>query len=181
MIDATGQGATLRVVVPWDPAILWPADGTARRQQASKYHAERDMSALKMVEGLRPRIFHTRRLRRSEMRDVSCMSSEAFQDEAGFVIGVTHIELADGRTARPANGERWSEADLDLWDLDYPTVTDIGRTIVQRSRIPLGLRVIYVEPHSSVDALVAWLSRSAALNPPDASPSKSDPAAPLGP
>ncbi len=170
-MDPTGQGETLRVVCPWDPAIAWPDERRAQEKQASAYHRERDFAALRFTEGTRPRVFVTRRLRRSEMRDVSCMSSEPYQHEAGFVMGVSRVEMPDGSTLRPANGSRWTEDELDA-HFDHAAINDIGSVVVQRSRIPLGLPASFVEPHSSVAALVAFLSQSAERSRRDADPSK---------
>jgi hypothetical protein len=175
MTDQTGQGTTLRVVRAWDPAILWPDDRKAQEKQAQTYHRERVFESLKFLPGARPMVFVTRRLRRSEMRDVECMTSMPYRYEAGFVIGVERVEMPDGSVKRPANGKRWTEDELDE-HFDNPTVNDIGSVVVERSNCPLDLKPRFVEPPSSLDALAAWLYRSAAQSPVDASQSKSAPA-----
>jgi hypothetical protein len=177
MSDPTGQGELFRTVCLWDEAIVWEGEGLDREAHAKSFRDDRDLTKVKFAEGKRPCVFTLRRLRRTEMRDVSTMQSDAYQAEAGFSIGVTQVEMPDGSVHRPV-GSRWTEKELDAFD--NATVTDIGTVVVQRSRLPLGLRVSYVAPHSSVVALAARLFHGAGQSRTDAGQSKSPPAEPLG-
>jgi len=108
-------------------------------------------------------------------RDVSSAPTPELQNQYAFMCGVEFVEMPDGNVLRPAR-ERWTEDELDAFD--FVDVDDIGKVVLQRSRLPFGSPAYFVAPHSSAVALAALLFRSAAPSRPAAPPSSSEPAAP---
>jgi len=177
-MDTTGQGEIFKVVRPFDPAIRWsqaPADGAA---DVIAYMTRRELGPVLecVIDGKRPVVFHTRRLRRAEMRDVEGLPTEQAKHEAAFACGVVMVETDHGEVLRPAR-ERWTAEELDR-HFHFADVEDIGSVIVTRSRIPFGLSVSYAAPRSSAAASGALLFPSAARSPAAAPPSSSAPAGP---
>lgn len=177
-MDPTGQGEILRVVVPWDAALLWPSEVNEREDAWRAYNAERDFTALKIKEGARAEVFTTRRLRASEMADVDGVYGASAQARVAFAVGVKEVLSPTGETHRPASG-RWTDDEMERFG--YAAQVDVGTVIVRRSRLPLGLRVSYVLPPSSVAASVAYHFPYVAQSRTAADPSKSAPAEASGP
>lgn len=161
-MDATGQGQVTKVVRIFDRAIAWsdgPKDGCT---DVRAYAKTRDFESLRVKPGARPMVFHTRRLRRAETRDVMTHAAAEHRHESAFALGVTMIDLPDGGTMRPTR-ERWSDDDLDR--LEFVDIEDVGAFVLQRSRLPLDFAGPFVAPPSSSAAMAALLYPYAAPSP----------------
>lgn len=158
-MDATGQGKITKVVRLFDTAVRWTDGPSASGTDARAYAASRDFELVKAVEGQRPMVFHTRRLRRSQIRDIECMSADPFKRESAFAVGVDMVDMPDGQVMRPAR-ERWTDDELDRFD--FVDIEDIGSVVLARSRLPFGSPASFAAPPSSAVALAALLYPTAA-------------------
>jgi hypothetical protein len=178
MDPATGQGEQLKLVVPWDPAVLWPHDPDEASKAWKAYNNGRAFETLAFKEGSKPTVFTTRRLRSSEMVDVDSHGTDEMRWRVAFMVGVVDVLTPEGERVRPASGSRWTSDEIETFG--YAAHNDIGKVIATRSRLPLGLRANYVLPPSSVAASVAFHFPPAEPSPPGVGPSKSPPADPSG-
>jgi hypothetical protein len=171
-MDATGQGQTFKVVRIFDPAIRWSEGAKDGHTDVREYAKTRVFDSLIAVEGQRPMVFHTTRLRRSVTRDIECMSAEPHKRERAFAIGVSLVEI-DGAPVKPA-GDTWTEKELDIFD--FVDIEDVGNVVLERSRLPKDSPASYGGSHSSAVASVVLLSRIAAQNQSDAGSGSKPPA-----
>lgn len=167
------------IVRIFDRAIRWSNGKKDGHTDVQRYGETRDPSLLVEIPGMRPVTFHTRRLTRSQMRDLEGLSTEPLKREVAFAYGVTAIDRADQRTVRPT-GDRWTSEEMDAEGLDFASVEDVGAVILQRSRLPFDWPAYFVAPPSSARASALLLFPTAGQSPADAPPSSSAPAAPSG-
>ncbi len=168
-----------KVVRIFDPAVRWsdgPAEGMT---DVRAYARERDFSAIVTAPGDRAVVYHTKRLRASQMRDVEGYSAEPSKRWLAFQVGVSVIETRDGKVVSPSRGA-WTDSEMEAHGVEFADVEDIGSVILQRSRLPKDLPASFVAPPSSARASAVWLSRTAAPSPSDAPSSKADPEGPSG-
>lgn len=165
------------VVRLFDRAVRWSDGKKDGCTDARAYGETRDFDLIVLEPGKRAMVFHTKRLLRSQMRDVEGLGTEPVKREVAFAYGVESVEMPDGRVIRP-KGDRWTSEEMDAEGFDFPTVEDIGAIVVQRSRLPFGWPGSFVAPPSSARASALLLFPTAVRSQADAPKSKSEPGPP---
>ncbi len=121
-----------------------------------------DVSALKFLDGERPTVWHCRRLRTSEMRDVHSQSSDAGKYEAAFARGLMRVEGKRNGEAReswtrPVEGKPLNDRALD--GFDPADVLEVGAAIYGRSVLGKGRPAAWPQPATSRLAVAALVFR----------------------
>lgn len=147
------------VVCRYDEAIDAEAMTSDDRD---RFRETGDVAALKFLDGERPTIWHCRRLRTSEMRDVHSASGDAGKYEAAFCRGLMRVESkrVDGgreQWTRPVEGKPLNDRALDTFD--PADVLEVGAAIYGRSVLGKGRPAAWPQPATSRLAVAALVYR----------------------
>lgn len=144
------------------------------------YRETFDIALLKYVEGERPTLWHCRRLRVSEMRDVLAQPHDSGKFEASFCRGLVRVDGLRTEGGRQA----WTKpTDKPLTDklldiFDPADVQEVGAAIFGRSHLGKGRPAAWPLPATSRLALEALvLHRAAGMRRSDRSRQSSERAA----
>lgn len=149
------------VVCRYDEAIDAEAMTSDERDH---YRETGDMSALKFLDGERPALWHCRRLRTSEMREVYAAPNDSARYEAAFARGLVKVEnmrVGDSRQTlgRPSDKPLNDKA-LDMYD--PADVLEVGAAIYGRSILGKGRPAAWPLPATSRLAVAALVYRRVA-------------------
>ncbi len=146
------------VVCRYDEAIDAEAMTSEERDQ---FRETGDVAALKFLSGEKPALWHCRRLRTSEMRDVHAQPNDAGKYEAAFARGLVRVENLRVGSERQSMG-RPSDKPLNdraLDGYDPGDVLEVGAAIYGRSVLGKGRPAAWPQPATSRLAVAALVVR----------------------
>jgi len=153
---------SLSVVARYDEAIDYESMSD---EEQRRYIETRDISLLKAMPGEKPAVFHVRRLRTSEMRNVNAQPNEKLGWEVAFRIALVRgddIRFTDGSRGayvRPSD-KMLNDGQLDRFA--PADVIEVGSFIVEWSNLGKGRPAVWQLPATSERALAALGSLRAA-------------------
>lgn len=150
---------SFKVVCRYDEALDAEAMTSDERD---RFRETGDVDALKYLDGEQPTVWHCRRLRTSEMRDVHSQSTDAGRYEAAFARGLMRVEgkrVDGGRESwtRPVEGKPLNDRALD--GFDPADVLEVGAAIYGRSVLGKGRPAAWPQPATSRLAVAALVFR----------------------
>lgn len=172
------------VVCRFDPALDPEAMGSSA---VRKFRETGDFSEAQFREGMRPAVFHCRRLRVSEMQAVNGYTTEADRLSAAFARGIIRCEDLYSENGsrrdwvRPDSDRPVASSAIDA-TFDFGEVQEVGAAIYGRSILGKGRPAAWPLPDTSraaVGALAYRLAEQTLEQDASSAPSKSaaDPAA----
>lgn len=152
----------LTIISRFDEAIDYEAMGD---DALAAYRETRDCALLAILHDQKPTVFHARRLRTTEMRDVNAQPADSLRYELAFrkaLVRVDHMRASDGsRSAwvRPSD-KPLNDAQVDQFS--NADVQEVGSYIVAWSNLGKGRPAAWPLPATSALALEALGSLRAA-------------------